>query len=111
VGGSSTVTKHSHDQNHVTKISKKILPENAPTESQVPNESAMKKLDTKVEVVPPIPLSYVSNYSAKVSVFNHTYYFVSNISFGEKLPDIEVNVPSTPHLSNLNLRSLFYLMI
>ena len=44
---SSQSDKKNSDLSHIT-IS------DAPTESQVPNESAPKKFDTKVEVIPPI---------------------------------------------------------
>ncbi|CAG8660058.1 20907_t:CDS:2, partial [Dentiscutata erythropus] len=55
---SSQSDKKNSDLSHITSS-------NAPTESQIPIESATKKLDTKVEVVLPIPLSHASNYSAE----------------------------------------------
>ena len=57
---SSQSDKKNSDLSHITSL-------NTSTESQVPNESATKKLDTKIEVISPIPLSYVSNYSAEVN--------------------------------------------
>ncbi|GES92076.1 hypothetical protein GLOIN_2v1599128 [Rhizophagus clarus] len=57
---SSQSDKKNSDLSHITSS-------DAPTESQIPNQSALKKFDTKVEVIPPISQPNSPTY-------DHTYF-------------------------------------